>query len=111
MAKVRSSTVAYQAGPPPTDTIMGKNPPVRAKLFANGRSQAVRLPKEFRMPGTEVLIRRNGAAIILTPVTTDAFDADAWMAELHAISAQCQPASPGNTLDDLLREMREDDER
>jgi virulence-associated protein VagC len=32
-----------------------------AKLFMNGRSQAVRLPKEFRFEGTEVAIRRNPA--------------------------------------------------
>jgi antitoxin VapB len=32
-----------------------------AKLFKNGRSQAVRLPKEFRFEGTEVAIRRNPA--------------------------------------------------
>ena len=31
-----------------------------AKLFKHGRSQAVRLPKEFRMPGTEVRVRRIG---------------------------------------------------
>ncbi len=30
-----------------------------AKLFMNGRSQAVRLPKEFRFEGTEVLIRQD----------------------------------------------------
>lgn len=39
-----------------------------AKLFVNGRSQAVRLPKEFRFEGTEVLIRREGNKIILSPV-------------------------------------------
>jgi antitoxin VapB len=33
--------------------------PKTAKLFKNGRSQAVRLPKEFRFEGTEVLIRRD----------------------------------------------------
>ncbi len=32
-----------------------------AKLFKNGRSQAVRLPKEFRFEGTEVAIRRDQA--------------------------------------------------
>jgi antitoxin VapB len=37
-----------------------------AKLFKNGRSQAVRLPKEFRLPGNEVLIRREGSRIVLT---------------------------------------------
>jgi len=39
-----------------------------AKLFANGRSQAVRLPKEFRMPGTEVFIERRGEEVVLRPV-------------------------------------------
>lgn len=33
-----------------------------AKLFKNGRSQAVRLPAEFRFEGTEVLIRRDPAS-------------------------------------------------
>ncbi len=39
-----------------------------AKLFRNGRSQAVRLPKEFRFEGEEVLIRREGESVILEPV-------------------------------------------
>ena len=38
-----------------------------AKLFKNGRSQAVRLPKEFRMPGDEVYIERRGGLVILRP--------------------------------------------
>ncbi len=38
-----------------------------AKLFMNGRSQAVRLPAEFRFPGREVLIERQGDAVILRP--------------------------------------------
>lgn len=36
-----------------------------AKLFQNGQSQAVRLPKEFRFQGDEVAIRRVGNAVIL----------------------------------------------
>jgi antitoxin VapB len=39
-----------------------------AKLFLNGRSQAVRLPKEFRFPGHAVSIRRDGDAVILEPL-------------------------------------------
>jgi antitoxin VapB len=39
----------------------------RAKLFQTGRSQAVRLPKEFRFNGDSVLIRRAGASVILEP--------------------------------------------
>ena len=42
-----------------------------AKLFMHGRSQAVRLPKEFRFDGEEVRIRRHGSAVILEPVTDD----------------------------------------
>ena len=39
-----------------------------AKLFMHGRSQAVRLPKEFRMEGKEVSISRNGDVITLKPI-------------------------------------------
>src|SRR5271154_3430972 len=42
-----------------------------AKLFWTGRSQAVRLPKEFRFEGKEVRIRRQGKSVILDPVPTD----------------------------------------
>jgi len=38
-----------------------------AKLFKNGDSQAVRLPKEFRFPGSEVFIKRVGSAVVLLP--------------------------------------------
>ena len=39
-----------------------------AKLFMHGRSQAVRLPKEFRLPGKEVHVRRIGDAVLLEPI-------------------------------------------
>lgn len=39
----------------------------RAKIFWTGRSQAVRLPKEFRLPGEEVLVRRRGKSVVLEP--------------------------------------------
>ena len=38
-----------------------------AKLFRNGDSQAVRLPKEFRFEGRQVLIKRVGTAVVLLP--------------------------------------------
>ncbi|MBR0105262.1 MAG: AbrB/MazE/SpoVT family DNA-binding domain-containing protein, partial [Firmicutes bacterium] len=38
-----------------------------AKLFENGRSQAVRLPKKFRFSGEEVYINHIGKAVILIP--------------------------------------------
>lgn len=42
-----------------------------AKIFWSGRSQAVRLPKEFRFDAEEVRIRRRGSAVILEPVAED----------------------------------------
>lgn len=42
----------------------------RAKIFWSGRSQAVRLPKDFRFEVDEVRIRRQGAAVVLEPVET-----------------------------------------
>ena len=41
-------------------------PIARAKLFMHGRSQAVRLPKEFRFEGSEVFVRRVGADVVLS---------------------------------------------
>lgn len=43
-----------------------------AKLFRNGQSQAVRLPREFALPGREVFVRRVGNAVLLVPME------DAW---------------------------------
>lgn len=40
-----------------------------AKVFMSGRSQAVRLPKEYRFDGDEVLIKRVGNAVVLLPRT------------------------------------------
>lgn len=42
-----------------------------AKVFWSGRSQAVRLPMEFRFQGSEVRIRRHGSTVILEPIATD----------------------------------------
>ena len=39
-----------------------------AKLFQNGQSQAVRLPKEFRFHGDEVYIKKIGNAVLLLPL-------------------------------------------
>jgi antitoxin VapB len=49
---------------------------MRAKLFRNGRSQAVRLPAEFRFEGTEVEVHRDpeSGAVVLTPVRPSASD-------------------------------------
>ncbi|MEI7013463.1 type II toxin-antitoxin system antitoxin VapB [Leptospira licerasiae] len=45
----------------------------RAKIFKNGDSQAIRLPKEYRFKGREVYIRKDGNNVILTPID-DAVD-------------------------------------
>lgn len=37
------------------------------KLFKNGRSQAVRIPREFELPGTEAVMRKEGDRLILEP--------------------------------------------
>jgi antitoxin VapB len=41
-----------------------------AKLFKNGNSQAVRLPKKFRFSGNEVKIFKHGRQVILEPIET-----------------------------------------
>lgn len=50
-----------------------------AKIFMHGRSQAVRLPLAFRLPGDRVRVRRVDRGILLEPVVTDV---EAWFAEL-----------------------------
>lgn len=53
-------------------------PGQRAKLFKNGRSQAVRLPKGFRFEGDEVEIRREGSAVVLEPVKRERLPGSYW---------------------------------
>jgi len=51
-----------------------------ARLFTHGRSQAVRLPKAFRLPGDRVRVRHIGdGGVLLEPIASDV---DAWFAEL-----------------------------
>lgn len=42
-----------------------------ARLFWSGGSQAVRLPKGFRMEGEKVRIRKQGSAVVLEPIASD----------------------------------------
>jgi len=57
-----------------------------AKLFMHGRSQAVRLPKEFRLPGKEARVSKIGDKVILEPlVKSEPFDAKAFWAEIDAL--------------------------
>jgi antitoxin VapB len=56
----------------------------RAKIFMNNRSQAVRIPKEFRFSTSEVYIRKEGDEVILSPRPAD------WSAYLqrHAAASE-----------------------
>lgn len=51
-----------------------------AKLFKNGRSQAVRLPKEYRFPGTQVFLRKVGNGVLLIP------DEGSWDSLIDSVS-------------------------
>jgi antitoxin VapB len=78
-----------------------------AKLFWTGRSQAIRLPKEFRFEGDEVSIRREGNAIVIEPIVsgwewlddlTGTLDAD-----FEAALAEKVPQQDRPELDDLFK--------
>jgi antitoxin VapB len=53
-----------------------------AKLFWSGRSQGVRLPKDFRFRGKEVRIRRHGNTVVLEPLADDWRRLDAIVGQL-----------------------------
>jgi antitoxin VapB len=55
----------------------------KAKLFKNGSSQAVRLPKEFRFTGSEVYIRKIGDMVVLIPRKSAWVD---WLSNLSDFS-------------------------
>jgi antitoxin VapB len=71
-----------------------------AKLFKNGRSQAVRLPAEFRFEGDEVLIRRDPVTgeVILTPKNKSF---EAWLALRDQVLAQISEEELNGALDNL----------
>jgi antitoxin VapB len=57
-----------------------------ARLFWNGRSQAVRLPKEFRFEGDRVRVTRMGAGILLEPVAqVEKESVEDWFARIDAL--------------------------
>ena len=62
-----------------------------AKLFINGRSQAVRLPKEYQFSGNDVLIQKVGDAVILIP------HEKSWQVFLHGLN---------NFTEDFMQEGR-----
>ena len=69
-----------------------------ARLFRNGRSQAVRLPREFRFEGDQVRIRRTPDGVLLQPLITDVKE---WFAQMDrsedaglSIKERNQPRAP-----------------
>jgi antitoxin VapB len=68
-----------------------------AKLFPNGRSQAVRLPQEFRFSGNQVRVTRHGDGVLLQPLAPSV---DEWFAALDQfkgepfLTERCQPVAP-----------------
>jgi antitoxin VapB len=55
-----------------------------ARLFRNGRSQAVRLPQEFRFEGDRVRVRRVGKGVLLEPFISDVRQ---WFAAMDSLKA------------------------
>lgn len=50
-----------------------------AKLFQNGSSQAIRLPKEYRFRGTKVYLKKMGNAVVLIP------EQDSWQSLVESL--------------------------
>ena len=77
-----------------------------AKLFWNGRSQAVRLPKEFRFEGDRVRVTRVGAGVLLRPVIEARKEtAEEWFARIDALKGD--PIYPeGRNGSDLVAAMQ-----
>jgi antitoxin VapB len=73
-----------------------------AKLFQNGRSQAVRLPREFRFEGDRVRIRRVGEGVLLQPIIQGAAEWFEKLDELNSVpfmaGGRRQPATPKRKL-------------
>lgn len=57
----------------------------RAKVFWTGRSQAVRLPKAFRVATREVSVRREGESLVLEPVASER-DENGWPLAFWALA-------------------------
>jgi antitoxin VapB len=83
----------------PHDHLPGRE----AKLFRNNKSQAVRIPADFEMPGDRVMIHRDGDRLVLEPVRRR---------NLLAVLADLEPLGPDDQfpdVDDTLLSMREVD--
>jgi antitoxin VapB len=74
-----------------------------AKLFRNGRSQAVRLPREFRFDGDIVRIRRTSEGVLLEPLIPDAAQ---WFAALDLINQSEGSRGSGRFMEKGRRQPR-----
>jgi antitoxin VapB len=72
-----------------------------ARLFKNGRSQAVRIPKEYQFKGENVYIQKVGEAVILVP-----FDKD-WETFLHGVDSFSEDFMTEGRLQDM-EQVREE---
>ncbi|WP_310889001.1 antitoxin [Gluconacetobacter dulcium] len=68
------------------------SPPREAKLFRNNKSQAVRIPADFELPGERVLIHREGSRLIIEPVPGK---------RLSAVLAELEPLPPEDGFPDV----------
>ncbi len=64
-----------------------------ARLFQNGRSQAVRLPRDFRFSGDRVRIRRTAEGVLLQPIISDVKE---WFAQLDQCGGKKLSAAERN---------------
>ncbi len=54
--------------PKPMPLKANPTPERQVKLFKNGRNQAVRIPREFELPGEDALMRKEGGKLIIEPL-------------------------------------------
>ena len=71
-------------------------PPKEVKLFRNNRSQAVRIPAEFALPGDRVRISREGDKLIIEPLTRST-----GLIDLLATWAKEPPLGPEDEFPDI----------
>ena len=64
----------------------------RVRLFRNGRNQAVRIPREFELPGREAILQKVGNRLILEPVRRKS---------LLEVLAAMTPLAPGDEFPDV----------
>lgn len=63
---ITSATAQYRVGEPTP------NEEREARLFKNGVNQAIRIPKEFELPGESVMLRKEGDLLIVRPISHNA---------------------------------------